>query len=51
MTMLALFNAKEREMLEWMDLVAEASNSRLQLTHLGRPVGSIMSIMEFSFIS
>lgn len=49
-TMLTLFNAKEREMPEWIDLVKKASQSKLHLTHLARPPGSLMSIMEFAFI-
>ena len=50
-TMMTLFNAKEREMHEWLDLVDRASDSRLALTYLARPVGSLFSIMEFSFVA
>ena len=49
-TMLTLFNAKERETSEWMELAARASDSRLRLTHLAKPIGSLMSIMEFSLV-
>jgi len=48
-TMLTLFNARERELHEWIDLVKQASDSRLVLTHLARPTGSLLSVMEFSF--
>jgi 6-hydroxytryprostatin B O-methyltransferase len=49
--MLTLFNARERELHEWIDLVKQASDSRLVLTHLARPTGSLLSVMEFSFAS
>jgi 6-hydroxytryprostatin B O-methyltransferase len=48
-TMMTLFNAKEREMGEWLELVKRASEGRLAMTRVERPVGSLFSIMEFSF--
>ena len=51
MTMMTLFNAKERDMSEWIDLVKQASNGRLILTNLFRPTGSMLSMMEYSFIA
>jgi 6-hydroxytryprostatin B O-methyltransferase len=49
-TMMTLFNARERDMEEWIGLVGRASEGRLGLTGLWRPAGSLFSVMEFSFV-
>ena len=46
--MLILLNAKERELGEWAQLAAEASNGKLKITNVNVPPGSALAIMELS---